>query len=235
MHTMQLDYTKLNNPAYNIFQELKFTEDVVNMKCGETRILYVDLGLIYVEKCIGSVLKQAINKGSLHKLPFDFKLMIIDPLLSDCEKSIPPLFLNRRREIYLCNNVEKMNKKGQIDNPIRIIGSYANVIQDLDLSGNPVEYYVLIYTKGNLYDGTRHFMSTRKLEDIQQILIRRNLKKIITAIGKNNIDSIEFLDRDREKDRELCQKGFIQLVEFLLYYIVALIIILFVYIIDYYK
>ena len=122
---------------------------------------------------------------------------------------------------------------GQIDNPIRLIGSYANVINDLDLSGNPFEYYVLVYTKGNLYDGTRHFMSTRKLEDIQQILMRRNLKKIITAIGKNNRDSIEFLDR--EKDRELYQKEFMKVVEFLLYYIVALIIILFVHIINSYK
>jgi len=235
MHTMQLDHTKLNNPAYNIFQELKVPEDVVNMKCGETRILYVDLGVIYVEKCIGSVLKQVIDKGSLHKLPFDFKLMIIDPLLSDPyrEKPISPMFLNRRREIYLCNNVEKMNKMGQIENPIRLIGSYTNVIRDVDLSGNPFEYYVLVYTKGNLYDGTRHFMSTSKLEDIQQILLRRNLKKIITAIGKNNIDSIEFLNR--EKDRELFQKEFMKIVEFLLYYIVALVIILFVHIIDFYK
>ena len=85
----------------------------------------------------------------------------------------------------------KMNQLGHIEDPIYVLGTYDEVIHDtiLELSdGSNIrcEYYVFVYTKGNLYDGTRHFMATKHLLDLDQIIIRNMKKRMISTITDTN-------------------------------------------------
>ena len=161
----QIDYSTLNKRSINKFRELSSPEEVINMKCGETRGLRIDKGFILVEKYDGCSLKNMIRKNDFTNMLYKgFKLMIIN-------RQRHPMFLNSKKEVYFCDNLEKKNTWDDEDeyetNPITIIGNYRRVIFDTYYDNDGIqqlyEYYLLIYTKGNLYDGTRHFIPTKNL------------------------------------------------------------------------
>jgi hypothetical protein len=192
----QINYNLINEYNIHKYPILSRTQDVVNMKCGETYILPVYKGncggFIIVEKYSGSNLKNVIRKyefNQMNLLMKGFKVIIIG-------RENHLLFINSNKDIYFCDNLHKNGDKDiHYFEPIRIKGSYKNVIQETyyDIKGvqRPYEYYVLVYTKGNLYDGTRHFIPTRKLFVEEQIIIRKEQKKIIKTIQQMHQKSNE--------------------------------------------
>ena len=230
---MQIDYAKLNKFSIHVFPQLTCPEDVINMECGQTRGLKVrgeDEGFILVEKYEGTALKNAIHTGSLHKPPFDFKVMIIN-------EQRHPMFIDKKKQIYFCDNIDAMNKAGRVEDPIWVSGPYEYAINNTvmefsDGSNKRSEYYVIVYTKGNLYDGTRHFIRTSKLEDYQQIGIRRAQKRMISAIMRMYVDrqheekmrEKRMREEELEKNRAIIQEEFMKSFEFFPAYVMVAII-----------
>jgi hypothetical protein len=214
---MQMKYTELDEKTMNLLPQLIKPEDIIYMTCGERRVLHIENSeaCILIEKHDGSSLKNAIKEDSLHRLPFTFKLMIIG-------ESMHPMFLTRKKEIYYCNNIEKLNKLGKIEDPIHIAGYYNEVITNMKLliddTYKPSEYYVIAYTKGNLYDGTRHFIPTNKLSG-EQRQIREIKKKMIYAINR------KYEEEKYGKIRKIVQKEIIVSLEYFALYVLFILLI----------
>jgi len=221
---MQIDYTKLSRTSVDKFQKLGMPEDVAYMRCGQTRGILIDHNrYIIVQKYGGSELKNAIRSGILHKMPNGYKLMIINAQRE-------PLFLNKYKDIYFCNSMSELNSQGSIESPIDIIGSYEYVLHDKilkfsDKTTMKSEYYVIVSRGSNLYDGTRHFISTENLDCEEELEVREIQKRMISAIVDmyikekytKKVDKKETVREEGVNNRTMTKFVFNKIIQFIIY------------------
>lgn len=181
-----INYIRLNKRSINYFPILKCPEDVINMKCDETRGFRTEQGFILVEKYEGTSLKNAIKNGQLHNPPPGFKIIIINELYE-------PMFINNDKYIYFCDNLKKKmyTKKKEA---ILLYGPYDSIIMETIKTFNDglykrMEYYVIVSMGSNKFDGTNDFVASKDLTDGNEIQIREIQKKIIRSIMNKYYDN----------------------------------------------
>jgi hypothetical protein len=234
----QIEYNTLSRTSIDTVEPLLIPEHVRHIECGEARGIRIDdESFILIQKYEGTALKSAIETGHLHKKPpFGFSLMIVN-------EQRHPMFINRRKDIYFCDSRDRMNKSGQIEDSILVVGPYDKAIHDTILEfsdGTNVrcEYYVIVTKGANLYDGTRHFMMTEQLTDIKQLKIRNIQKRIISTIvrmheeRKHDEEAYEKWSREEKLyeeikkkriiNRAIVQDEFYEAFKFFPYYVVTL-------------
>jgi hypothetical protein len=152
-------------------------EDIPLMLAGERRSFDVGEGAIIVNKQEGRVLKSLLDSRVFHNIPNDMKMMIIN-------RQKDPLFLDKKNdELYFCDSPTKYPNTIKRD-LIWSTGKYSNVICDTDPHNIniPSVYFILVYTKGNICDGTHRFIPTKELINPQELEIRSAQKQIIQEI-----------------------------------------------------
>jgi len=166
-------------------------EDIPLMLAGERRSFDVGEGVIIVNKQEGRVLKSLLDSRVFHNIPNDVKMMIIN-------KQKEPLFLDKKNdELYFCDSPTKYTNTIE-RKLIWSTGKYSNVICDRDPYNTTVanEYFILVYTKGNICDGTYRFIPTKELINPQELEIRSAQKQIIQEIVLIPL-SLERKNKDR--------------------------------------